>query len=625
MKKIFFLIFIISFNISYSQKLPFPEASEELKKDALGIIRYENCTFILKDLTYGVEKVTRQITILDNKGLDFANIEISLDKYRKLKNFSGEIILESGKVFKKIGKSDLRTTEISNELASDESTTYYSCSSPSYPFTFSYTYEIEWKNGITTFPIFAPMLPEISVQKSTQSIIFPKKIKIRYKGNDVAPAPVKTEKDNDSIYTWAVENIPAIVREPLSPPFYTLTPFVRIAPSAFYLDGIEGDMSTWKSTGIFLTKLMEGRKELPDAIKAKVKEMVCDNKRETVQRIFEYFQNSTRYVSIQLGIGGYQPFEASEVALKGFGDCKALSNYMKSLLSVVGIESEYCIVNTNKKKFYSDFSSLNQANHVILFVPLEKDTIWLECTSKNLPFDYAHSSIAGHDVLMVSGENSRLIKVRDIAGRLNSVKNTIKVLIQSNASATAEVVSIYKCHMAEDMIDFVINMPEKEKINYLAEDLYVQSPQISNITNEYLKSSYPKITVKYLMSSKSYAVITGTRLFIQSNPFRNSFGKSLKSSSRKYDILIQDPIHQKDSIVYVIPNNLTVEALPNPVNLSTDFGIFDLSVKYTDNQIVLIYKIDIPEGKYPASAYNEFRTFLNTIDKNINSKIVLKQ
>ncbi|NJM26365.1 MAG: hypothetical protein HC859_13660, partial [Bacteroidia bacterium] len=94
-------------------------------------------------------------------------------------------------------------------------------------------------------------------------------------------------------------------------------------------------------------------------------------------------------MSIQLGIGGWQPFEASVVDKNGYGDCKALSNYAVAMLKEAGIKGYYCLVQAGEEPAKLDpMFAENHFNHIIVAVPLKQDTVWLECTSQTNPYGY---------------------------------------------------------------------------------------------------------------------------------------------------------------------------------------------------------------------------------------------
>src|SRR5690606_888532 len=100
--------------------------------------------------------------------------------------------------------------------------------------------------------------------------------------------------------------------------------------------------------------------------------------KEKITVLYNYLQKNTRYISIQLGIGGWQPFDDSYVAKNGYGDCKALTNYMQSLLTSANIPSFYTLVyagasGTAKNRFVPDLPS-QQFNHVVICVPTGKDS-----------------------------------------------------------------------------------------------------------------------------------------------------------------------------------------------------------------------------------------------------------
>ena len=107
------------------------------------------------------------------------------------------------------------------------------------------------------------------------------------------------------------------------------------------MDGNDGDLTSWKNFGNWYYNLCKGVVNLSDETKNTLKEMVKNaaNDKEKMKIIYKYLQANFRYVSIQLGIGGYKPFDAAFVNQKKYGDCKALSNYMKACLDAIGINS----------------------------------------------------------------------------------------------------------------------------------------------------------------------------------------------------------------------------------------------------------------------------------------------
>lgn len=598
---------------------------DSLLKDAGAVILSEESIFTLKDIRSATERVSKEILILNQKGEELSSIEIGEDKFRKLRSFSGEISI-NGKILKKVGKSDLKFSAYSSEMASDDRTLYYNFKAPSYPYTISINYEIEWRDGIMVFPTFIPAYWSASVLKSVHKIRVPADIPIRVKQNLLTPAPKRELIDKkDSLISWSVENIKAIKDEPLSPSLFKLSPFAYISPAQFIFDGYKGDNSTWESTGKFFYDLMEGKDTLPEKYTGQIMALKGENNIETIKSLYDFLQKNTRYVSIQLGIGGYMPFHPADVAKYGYGDCKALTNYMKTMLKYHGIESVYSIVSTVKRDFFEDFSSITQGNHVVLCIPNERDTIWLECTSKLLPFNYIHQDIAGHNALLVTESGGKLVRIKEEPDSLNKIENSAVIKIDKEGTGNTDIEIRASNHSSEKWIYFSEGYTQQEKIKLISESLKIQSPKIRGISSVYEKRSNPVVTVSIKIDSTKFGDLSGSRLFVSTNIFDNPFERVFNTSSRSYNLEIDQSINRTDHIEIIFPENLTLESIPAPLELSNKFGRIKSSIEVNGNRITISYKINILRGIYPVSDYKEFREFIGKIERALASKIVFKQ
>jgi len=202
--------------------------------------------------------------------------------------------------------------------------------------------------------------------------------------------PTETKADNNTTKTWQFEMLPAIEEEEFSAGFLESSPYLMVAPNNFNMGETAGSNNSWNNIAAWAGKLCVGLDSLNQATIDTIKSIASKGETnfDKAKLLYEYMQQKVRYVSIQVGLGGWQPFSAETVDHLSYGDCKALSNYMKSLLEIAGVPAYYVLAKAGQDagNINKDFIC-SQFNHAIVMVPFEKDTLFLECTSQLNPLD----------------------------------------------------------------------------------------------------------------------------------------------------------------------------------------------------------------------------------------------
>ncbi|MDZ7615343.1 MAG: transglutaminase family protein [Flavobacteriaceae bacterium] len=176
------------------------------------------------------------------------------------------------------------------------------------------------------------------------------------------------KKNEQSHISYTFNNLDAIQAESLSPHFRDIAPMVRFAPDKFHLAGVNGQADNWKDFGKWIyDNLLAGLDRLSKETILKIQSLVRDveDPVERARIVYKYMQDKTRYISVQIGIGGWKPMAASEVDRLGYGDCKALTNYTSSLLKAAGVPSYYTIIYANEKEICDLNLHQFRGNHAI--------------------------------------------------------------------------------------------------------------------------------------------------------------------------------------------------------------------------------------------------------------------
>lgn len=603
------------------------QAQDNLSSNAYSIIQDASTEIICTSPTDAVLKERKVIQIVDEKGKKEASFACSCNKFTTLRKFSGEVTDGQGKIIRKIKKNELLRSEYSTELATDYYLYYYDYTPPQYPITVTYEWEVKYDDGLIGYPLFIPQdTYNQSVVQASYRIQTPADSPCLYR-KLYMDAEVNQQKIPEGAWLTEVKvkSLPAIRKEPLCPSAYNLLPRILFVPENFSFEGTRGSMKDWQSYGAWQYQLLQGRDELPTVLKEELQKLTasCNSPREKVAAIYQYLARTTRYVSIQLGIGGLQPISATNVHRTGFGDCKGLSNYMHAMLKEAGIPSCYTVISTDHDRLLPDFASANQMNHVILQVPLPGDTLWLECTNPDIPLGYVHQSIAGHDALLIREDGGHLCRLPAYPDSLNTQLNRLSVALTPEGGAQIKANQSSLLAQYEDNIPLKTMKPTRQ-IDALRADINLPQADVSDIQITELKSKEPRLDISYTINSQQYGTRTGKRLFIPANILHRSFATFDETAGRTQNIQIEYGYQDTDSIRIRLPEGYEIESLPRYNNLKTPFGIFQSSIEYKEKEICIVQRVLIYRGVYPPETYAGFAKFRKEIAAQFQSKIILR-
>lgn len=600
-----------------------------LLKNANVVKRFEHIDFEVMNPGEAILRKKYAITILNENGDNQAGFLEYYDKLHEIRNIEGSLYDATGKELKRLKNKQIIdvTGADDNNLMDDNRRKYHHFFHKVYPYTVEYEVEIKY-NGTLFFPVWLPREDEhYSVQESSISIIYPASYTVRYRPFNYTGIPVATENSKGKkILSWQIKDLPAIVSEYASPNWYEINTGVLFGPTTFSIEKFDGDMSSWNEFGKFVNSLRQGRDQLPDNVKQTVHQLVdgINDPKEKIDRLYRYLQKNTRYISIQLGIGGWQPFDAKYVASKAYGDCKALTNYMYSLLKEVGINSSYTLVKAGRRanKVITDFPS-QQFNHVILCVPLKTDTVWLECTSQTMPPGYLGDFTCDRDALMINENGGTLVRTPKYGMKENLQLRKIKAALDEESTLKIEASTSYG-GLQQDLYHDLINSLSKDKVKeFLHEQLDFATYDISSFEYRETKSSLPVVEESLNIVVSNYATITGKRLFIIPNIMSRSHRKLQVDSTRKYELELKTEYRDIDTVEIVLPAGYAAESLPKEVNITSRFGKYSSSVKLNGSTLMYFRTIEQYSGRFPAAEYAELVKFYDAIYKADRSKVVL--
>jgi hypothetical protein len=490
------------------------------------LVQHQTLT-INDDYSYSLVN-EKKIIILSPDGLDHAFTRLFYDKLNDIKSFDLEIVdLLTRKSLKKAKLRDMGDAAYysSSSIFDDNRYKYYEISAAKYPIEVRIRSEVSSQTNFN-LPRWSPVpFYDQKVSESSFTIRYPSSLGLKYKEVNLSGDRKESEEAGFTSITWTERDLA------VQPKDFDHDDDLKLflAPVKFAVDQYQGEMKDWAGLGSWQYALNKGRDVLPADFAAKILQLVegVDDQYEKIKILYSYLQKNYRYVSIQLGIGGWQTMTAADVVKYSYGDCKGLTNLMKAMLDMVGIASNYTLVyaGASARDIEVDLPS-NQFNHVILQVPTSSQPIWLECTSTLLPAGYLGDFTKNRHVLVTQPDGGYLTKTPSYdSEEWNLIQSRSKVVIDARGDAVINTQQQYLGNFAEEMLYVQSKMDERQKRDYLNRNSSVSGLIVQNYQIEVgSQDSVPTTNITFDGYLQKFSQATAKRIMLR--PFLGKLGPS---------------------------------------------------------------------------------------------------
>ncbi|MBN1144228.1 MAG: DUF3857 and transglutaminase domain-containing protein [Bacteroidales bacterium] len=587
------------------------------------VIRYITFVEISHEKLITTDTIIMRIN--NRSGDIFSAIELNYSKDSPITDLSAWIEDQNGKIIRYLKKQEITESSAISDASfyEDSYVKRFVLKHNDYPYRIGYTYKTT-KRQFLHIANWYPILGfDVPTRLAQLIFISPENYPVNIREHQIKPAVI-THASGITRKVWTAAYDGTFSSEVYCPDISGILPSVKIVPTDFFY-GTTGSTKDWESFGNWQYSLINGLDDLPQNEKLFISKMIegIQDEKEIVRILYHYMQDHTRYINVSMDIGGLKPYPASYVSQNKYGDCKALTNYMKALLNYAGIKSYYTLVyaGTQSRRFLEDFPS-QQFNHVILTVPLEHDTIWLENTNNTSPVGYVGTFIQNRSALLIDEGKSKIIRLPSLQDYEALEGKHIDFLLQKGMNSEITMRISYR-GLEFDRLNALHN-----QYNLEDQDHFLR--KILPFPNYDLK------TWKLIQKDRDSSVITFVSDLILKNIlqkagdeyyfaiFPTEIPDFTSPKLRKLPINIPYPICSSDTLVYHLPLGTNKVSIPEPADLSTRYGRYKMSSVREHNTLTVYREFCLNRGFYSLEEYPQLFDFVSAAKTYDKRKFIIQ-
>ncbi len=450
-------------------------------------------------------------------------------------------------------------------------------------------------------------------------VLTPNDFKLNYRSVNCDIQPSITTCDDGKIYAWTVNDQPAQRPEASMPDADVIGKYVEMS-----------SIDSWNFIADWYSDVTNRKSKVTYEIREKMKELVPHPEKlrqeEIVERVYEFVTDSIRYSYVPFRQSGGTPQKARDVLINRIGDCKDVATLGISMLSVVGIDADYCLVNTNTALMGDELPS-SDFDHVIARVHLKSGMRYLDFTASNFPIGTLPSPDVDAFSLLIRRDTKEAQRLSH--SLLDPAVNRTSGVATMNDDGDLHILrdEEYSGEAGAILRYAFRGKGAKESEKTILEDLasYFPNVKLTKLRFDHLDSLNYNVGVHEELNAPHYINdVGGYKLFHFPWMNRLNMQEEFSYEKREYPIEVKK---RYDTLVsefrLSLPPTLAPVELPADVTLNSPLGAYSVHYRFEKGELYAKRVFSYATNKVTVADYAVVKEFVNRIEKEDEKQILL--
>lgn len=242
---------------------------------------------------------------------------------------------------------------------------------------------------------------------------------------------------NDSsrvLHVWKVDRAPKFKGEVSMPSWFTSIAHVKMQLASYKFGKTWGQGDSWKNMSRSFAKIYGKRNTTTPYVRDFTLKLIkgTSSKEDKIRKIYDFVRKDIRYVFVGVGLGGNDPQSAEFTLRNRYGDCKAKSVLLVSMLRAINVKAHSVLVRTwkmgrGKKNFpYLTF------NHAMNYLPSFKGGLFVDATTNDNRLELLRWDDQGASALVIDENKGFFTTIPAFEAKKNLRHDRFELRVKAN-------------------------------------------------------------------------------------------------------------------------------------------------------------------------------------------------